>query len=145
MSCTRKQYGASRETQTNGPFYLVKHSTTGWLYRYYTAIWSLYRHVVCDVPVSFKANWDRNQLWAWLVTQNPINNCIFWSRRSCQPVCWVSSIMCIAKPILHVCRLYPYIMCKTFRPQYQCMQLCLMDGYLRHGCIVNTLPKENTD
>ena len=32
----------------------------------YTAIWSLYRHVVCDIPVWFKANGDRNQLWAWL-------------------------------------------------------------------------------
>ena len=43
-----------------------EHSTTGWLYRYYTAIRSLYRHVVCDVPVSCKANRYRNQLWAWL-------------------------------------------------------------------------------
>ena len=39
----------------------VKHSTTVLLYMYYTAIWSLYRHVVCD-----KANEDRNQLLAWL-------------------------------------------------------------------------------
>ena len=29
---------------------------------YYTAILSLYRHVVCNVPVSCKANRDRNQL-----------------------------------------------------------------------------------
>ena len=43
-----------------------KQSTTGWLYRYYTAIRSLYRHVVCDVPVSCKANRGRNKLWAWL-------------------------------------------------------------------------------
>ena len=33
---------------------------------YYTAIRSLYRHVVCDVPVSCKANGERNQRWAWL-------------------------------------------------------------------------------
>ena len=32
----------------------VEHSTTGWLYRYYTAIGSLYRHVVCDVLVSWR-------------------------------------------------------------------------------------------
>ena len=31
-----------------------------------TAIWSLYRHAAFDVLVSFKANRDRNQLWAWL-------------------------------------------------------------------------------
>ena len=24
------------------------------------------------------------------------------------------------------------------------MQLCVLDGYLRHGCIVNTIPKEST-
>ena len=36
-------------------------------------------------------------------------------------------------------------MCKTFWPSYQCMQLCVLDGYLRHGCIVNTIPKEITD
>ena len=48
------------------PLSQVKPSTTGWLYRYYTAIWSMYRHVVCDVSVFFKANGDRNQLWAWL-------------------------------------------------------------------------------
>ena len=47
------------------PLSQVEHSTTGWLYRYHTAIWSLYRHVVCDVPVSCKANGDRKQLWAW--------------------------------------------------------------------------------
>ena len=35
---------------------------------YYTAIWSLYRHVVCNVTVSCKANVDRNQLWAQLVS-----------------------------------------------------------------------------
>ena len=52
MSCTRTQHGASRETQTSDPFI--------------SAIWSLNRHVVCDVPVSGKANGDRNQLWAWL-------------------------------------------------------------------------------
>ena len=44
------------------PLSQVERSTTGWLYRYYTAIRSLYRHVVCDVPVSCKANGDRNQL-----------------------------------------------------------------------------------
>ena len=32
----------------------------------YTDIQSLYRHVVCIVPVSCKANRDRNQLEAWL-------------------------------------------------------------------------------
>ena len=48
------------------PLSQVKHSTTGWLYRYYTAIWSLYCHVVCDDPVSFKAYGDMNQLLAWL-------------------------------------------------------------------------------
>ena len=47
------------------PLSQVEHSTTGWLYRYFTAIWSLYRHV-CETPVSCKANGDRNQLWAWL-------------------------------------------------------------------------------
>ena len=36
-------------------------------------------------------------------------------------------------------------MCKTFRPRNQCMQLCILDGYLRHGCIVNTIPKDITD
>ena len=60
MSCTRTQHGASRETQPNDPLSQVEHSTTGGLYRYYTAIRSLYRHVVCDVPVSCKANGDRN-------------------------------------------------------------------------------------
>ena len=40
-------------------------AATGWLYRYYTAIWSLFRHMECDVPVSCEANGDRNQLWAW--------------------------------------------------------------------------------
>ena len=35
-------------------------------------------------------------------------------------------------------------MCKTFRPPYECMQLCVLDGYLRYGCIVNTIPKEIT-
>ena len=34
--------------------------------KYYIAIRSLYRHVVCNVSVSCKANGDRNQLWAWL-------------------------------------------------------------------------------
>ena len=48
------------------PLSQVEHSTTSWLYRYYTAIRSLNCHVVCDVPVSCKANGDRNQLWAWL-------------------------------------------------------------------------------
>ena len=50
------------------PLSQVTHSSTGLLYRYYTAIRSLYRHVVhiCDVPVSLKANGDRDQLWAWL-------------------------------------------------------------------------------
>ena len=33
---------------------------------YYTAIRPLYHHVVCNVPVSCKANRDRNQLGAWL-------------------------------------------------------------------------------
>ena len=46
--------------------YPLPRATTGWLYRYYTAIRSLYHHVVCDVPVSCKANGDKNQLWAWL-------------------------------------------------------------------------------
>ena len=36
------------------------------LYWYYPAIWSLNRHVVCNVPVSCKSKGDRNQLWAWL-------------------------------------------------------------------------------
>ena len=58
------------------PLSQVKHSTTGRLYRYYTAIWSLYPHVVCDGPVSFKAYGDMNQLWA-TVTQKPINNYSF--------------------------------------------------------------------
>ena len=35
---------------------------------YYTMIQSLYRHVVCNVSVSCKANGDRNQLGAWLDT-----------------------------------------------------------------------------
>ena len=48
------------------PLSQVEHSTTGWLDRYYTAIRSLYRHVVCDILVFCKANGDRNQLWAWL-------------------------------------------------------------------------------
>ena len=34
---------------------------------------------------------------------------------------------------------YSYVMCKTFRPQYQCMQLCVLDGYLRQNCIVNAI------
>ena len=66
MSCTRTQHGASRETQTNDPFISSLALYTGWLYRYYTAIRSLYRHVVCGFLVSCKANGDRNQLWAWL-------------------------------------------------------------------------------
>ena len=33
---------------------------------YYSTIRSLYRHVVCNVPVSCKVNGDRNQLEAWL-------------------------------------------------------------------------------
>ena len=35
-------------------------------YFFYTAIRPLYRHVVCNAPVSCKANGVRNQLWAWL-------------------------------------------------------------------------------
>ena len=52
-------------TRTNYP-QVTPPTTTGWLYRYYTANRLLNRHVVCDVPVSCKANGDRNQLWAWL-------------------------------------------------------------------------------
>ena len=48
------------------PLSQVKHSTTGCLDRYYTDTWSLYRHVVCNVPVPCKAKGDRNQLWVWL-------------------------------------------------------------------------------
>ena len=33
---------------------------------YYTAIQSLYHHLVCNATVSCKANGDRNQLGAWL-------------------------------------------------------------------------------
>ena len=33
---------------------------------YYSAIRSLYRHIVSTVPVSCKANGDRNQFGAWL-------------------------------------------------------------------------------
>ena len=33
---------------------------------YYSAIRSLYRHVVCNVPVSRKDKGDRNQLGLWL-------------------------------------------------------------------------------
>ena len=36
------------------PLSQVEHSTTGWLYRHYTAIGSLYRHVVCDALVSWR-------------------------------------------------------------------------------------------
>ena len=39
---------------------------TNWGRMYHTAVRSLYRHLVCNVPVSCKANGDRNQLWAWL-------------------------------------------------------------------------------
>ena len=38
------------------PLYQVEHTTTDWLYMYYTAVWSLYRHVVCVVPVSCKTS-----------------------------------------------------------------------------------------
>ena len=33
---------------------------------YYSTVMSLYPHMVCNVPVSCKANGDRNQLGAWL-------------------------------------------------------------------------------
>ena len=33
---------------------------------YYSAIRSLFLHMVCNVPVSCKANEDRNHLGAWL-------------------------------------------------------------------------------
>ena len=39
---------------------------TNWGRMYHTTIQSLFRHMVCNVPVSFKANGDRNQLLAWL-------------------------------------------------------------------------------
>ena len=39
---------------------------TNWGRMYHTTIQSMYRHVVCNVLVSCKANADRNQLWAWL-------------------------------------------------------------------------------
>ena len=48
------------------PLSQVEQFATGSLYRYYIAIQSLYRHMVCDVTVSCKSNGDRNQLWAWL-------------------------------------------------------------------------------
>ena len=66
MYCTRTQHGASREIQTNDSF-ISSRALYHWLaLQVCTAIRSLYRHVVCDVPVSCKANGDRNQLWAWL-------------------------------------------------------------------------------
>ena len=36
------------------------------LYLYYSSISSLYHHMVCNVPVSCKANRERNQLGPWL-------------------------------------------------------------------------------
>ena len=33
-------------------------------------------------------------------------------------------------------------MCKTFGPPYQCMQHYVLDGNLRHGCVVNSIPKK---
>ena len=33
---------------------------------YYSNFGSLYRHVVCNVPISCKANGERSQLEAWL-------------------------------------------------------------------------------
>ena len=61
MSCTRTQHDASRETQTNDPL-ISSRALYHWL-----ALQILYSYThVCDVPVSCKANGDRNQLWAWL-------------------------------------------------------------------------------
>ena len=34
---------------------------------------------------------------------------------------------------------------KHFNLRTMCMQFYVLDGYLRHGCIVNTIPKEITD
>ena len=37
------------------------------IHLYYSAFRSLYRHVVCNIPISCKANGIRNQLgWGWL-------------------------------------------------------------------------------
>ena len=44
-----------------------KNSTRAAIYgSYYSSIQSLYRHVVCNVWVSCKANGDRNQFGAWV-------------------------------------------------------------------------------
>ena len=57
------------------PLSQVEHSTVGLLYRYYTAIRPLYHHVVCDVPVSCKANRARNHCGRdKTVTKKPIDN-----------------------------------------------------------------------
>ena len=45
--------------------YIYVNIPTKVLSNYYTAVRSLFRHVVCNVPVSCKANRDRNQFEAW--------------------------------------------------------------------------------
>ena len=42
--------------------------------RYFTAIWSLYPHVVCNVSVS--CNGDRNQLGEWLHSDPKADKCL---------------------------------------------------------------------
>ena len=60
------------------PLSQVEHSTTGWLYRYYTAIRSLYRHTVCHVPASCKHMEIGTSCGRSLtVTQKLINNYLF--------------------------------------------------------------------
>ena len=64
VSCTKKQYGAPRETQTNGPF-ISSQALYHWL-----TLQVLYSCLVTVSPggtrfsgIFFKANGDRNQLW----------------------------------------------------------------------------------
>ena len=72
---------ASKEVNWSGSTFLKStenYSCKEWSFHslYYTAIRSLYRHMVCNVPVSRKANRDRNQLGCYVtVTQKLINTC----------------------------------------------------------------------
>ena len=66
VSCTRKQYGASREIQTNGPF-ISSQALYHWL-----TLQVLYSYLVTVSPRGMRcpclisANGESDQLWAWL-------------------------------------------------------------------------------
>ena len=48
-----------------------------YLTEYSSAIRSLYHHMVCNIPVSCKANGDRNQLEVWLDSELIVEKYMF--------------------------------------------------------------------